>query len=105
MPHIPQHNPTDMLVNVKAAAEMLGFAVSTLNNWRSMGTGPPFRKLGRTVRYRVGDLLAWGAEREGPEPVVPEVAGRRRGDFSARVTELEAARLERRLRRSAGGAA
>lgn len=38
------------------AAEHTGFSTGTLANWRSAGTGPPFRKVGRAIRYRESDL-------------------------------------------------
>ncbi|MBY0567449.1 MAG: hypothetical protein K2P70_09065 [Hyphomonadaceae bacterium] len=34
-------------------------AVGTLSNWRSTGIGPPFMKVGRSVRYRLDRLNAW----------------------------------------------
>ena len=53
-----------LLMNEKEAAELLGFAVRTLQTWRSRGGGPPFiRVSSRCVRYRREDLLAWIAER------------------------------------------
>jgi len=43
----------------KAAGEVLGFAPVTLQEWRREGKGPPFVRLGRSVRYRRADLDAW----------------------------------------------
>jgi hypothetical protein len=31
----------------------------TLENWRRSGTGPRFTRLGRRVRYELGDVHAW----------------------------------------------
>lgn len=31
----------------------------TLRRWRAEGTGPPFAKLGRVIRYRRVSLEAW----------------------------------------------
>lgn len=31
----------------------------TLTNWRHQGKGPPWRKLGSRVVYRMEDVLAW----------------------------------------------
>lgn len=43
----------DRLLTTAEAAERLGLASQTLNNWRSAGIGPAFVKVGsRTVRYR-----------------------------------------------------
>jgi hypothetical protein len=38
------------------AAEFLGLAPQTLRNWRFLGRGPKYSKLGRRVVYRVSDL-------------------------------------------------
>lgn len=40
-------------------AERQGRAVKTLRNQRVTGDGIPFLKLGRTVRYRLSDVIAW----------------------------------------------
>lgn len=34
----------------------------TLRNWRSMGNGPPFTKIGGTVLYPKKDLENWEAQ-------------------------------------------
>jgi predicted DNA-binding transcriptional regulator AlpA len=41
------------------AAKKLGYAVSTLANWRSMGYGPPFLKISRRVEYLESDIEEW----------------------------------------------
>lgn len=46
-------------INTRDAARRLGLAESTLEKARLTGTGPPFLKLGRTVRYRCEDLDKW----------------------------------------------
>lgn len=52
-----------LLMNEKEAARLLGFAVRTLQTWRSRGGGPPFIGFSaRCVRYRREDLDAWIAE-------------------------------------------
>jgi predicted DNA-binding transcriptional regulator AlpA len=38
------------------AAEFLGQSVFTLRKHRSLGIGPKYCKLGRSVRYRLADL-------------------------------------------------
>jgi predicted DNA-binding transcriptional regulator AlpA len=48
------------LLREKAAADLLGVKIRTMQDWRFRGGGPPFIKLsGRAVRYRVNDLLQW----------------------------------------------
>ncbi|TFD48749.1 DNA-binding protein [Cryobacterium sp. Hh11] len=50
-------------------AEKTGFAAQTLANWRGLGKGPAFYKVGRLVRYDEVILDAWIAElRGGPTP-------------------------------------
>ena len=41
----------------KKAAKTMGVAVQTLRNWRHLRKGPAYIKLGRSVRYRIEDLL------------------------------------------------
>jgi predicted DNA-binding transcriptional regulator AlpA len=48
------------LLTAKAAEKLLDVPPSTLANWRLMGCHKiPFLKIGRNVRYRCSDLLAW----------------------------------------------
>lgn len=52
----------DIAVPAKAAAQMLGLSPATLTNWRYLGKGPDYVRLGRehsAVVYRVADLEAW----------------------------------------------
>ena len=44
------------LLTVRQAAERLEVSESYLNQRRSSGGGPPFCKIGRSVRYREEDL-------------------------------------------------
>jgi predicted DNA-binding transcriptional regulator AlpA len=48
------------LLDEQAAAALLTVAPGTLSVWRSVGRyNLPFIKIGRKVRYRRSDLLAW----------------------------------------------
>ena len=48
------------LLDEKAAAAVLDVTPGTLSVWRSTGRyALPFLKVGRKVRYRHSDLLAW----------------------------------------------
>ncbi len=48
------------LLDEQAAAALLTVAPGTLGVWRSTGRyNLPFLKVGRMVRYRRADLLAW----------------------------------------------
>lgn len=43
----------------EAAARFLGFSIRTIEGWRQHGGGPRCTRIGRTVRYRVRDLVAF----------------------------------------------
>lgn len=68
-----------MLMTEAQAAELLGFAPSTLRDWRYQGDGPRFvRVSARCIRYRRCDLDAWVESRvvtstseDVREPVYP----------------------------------
>ncbi|MXO93263.1 helix-turn-helix domain-containing protein [Erythrobacter arachoides] len=51
------------LLDTGRAAEWLGVSSSMLEKLRVYGGGPPYLKLGRNVRYRVGDLSRWIEDR------------------------------------------
>ena len=51
----------DRLWSVKDVSEYLGVPVHTLYAWRSAGTGPPGRRVGRLLRYRQQDVRDWVA--------------------------------------------
>jgi hypothetical protein len=53
----------DYLLDEHAVAERQGRSVKTLRNQRVTGDGIPFLKLGRLVRYRLRDVVAWEASR------------------------------------------
>jgi hypothetical protein len=46
-------------LNENQAAEFLGLSVRTLQTWRVRGGGPPYCKIGRSVRYQRADLAAF----------------------------------------------
>ena len=41
------------------AAEFLDSSQQTLANWRCRGVGPPYVKMGRSIRYSKKDLIAF----------------------------------------------
>ena len=45
--------------NEKDVAKRLGLSVKTLQNWRTKGIGPRWIKIGRSVRYRLRDIIAF----------------------------------------------
>ena len=48
-----------LTLSTKEAARMLNVSHRTLEDWRGKGSGPTFRKWGRTVRYVLNDLEAF----------------------------------------------
>ncbi|HBP87607.1 MAG TPA: helix-turn-helix domain-containing protein [Nitrospirales bacterium] len=57
------------LLSSAQAAEFLGVSMSTMNRWRWLRSGPPFRRInGRTIRYALKDLENW-SEQALVEPV------------------------------------
>ena len=71
---MPEPLDPHRLVKTKEAAAILCVSVALLERHRWAGTGPPYYKVsgnngGRSVRYRVSDLLAWiQANRINPRP-------------------------------------
>jgi predicted DNA-binding transcriptional regulator AlpA len=41
------------------AAQLTGLSPYTLSNWRTLGKGPTWYKVGRLVRYDTAELEAW----------------------------------------------
>jgi len=54
---------TPIFLTQRDVAELLRLPPRTLEDWRQTGSGPPFVKLGRHVRYDRDELLAWVRER------------------------------------------
>ena len=52
---------TVVLVSAKRAADILGVSPRTLANWRWRGGnwGPPYVKIGRSVRYSFSEIVNW----------------------------------------------
>ncbi len=59
--HCKNISPTDRQVYLTAAevSALTGFSRKTLERYRSLRRGPPFLKIGRSVRYRLADVTAW----------------------------------------------
>ncbi len=45
-------------------SEMLQIPVRTLEDWRLIGSGPPYIKLGRHVRYSAEAVSLWLSDRQ-----------------------------------------
>jgi excisionase family DNA binding protein len=49
----------DRLWSVQDVSAYLGVPVDTIYQWRSQGTGPPGRRMGKRLRYRPQDVRDW----------------------------------------------
>lgn len=62
---IPQNHaslkelPSPQLLTVERAAEKLGLSKGTLNNWRLIGKGPKFHKIGHRCFYHENDIAGF----------------------------------------------
>ena len=54
----------DELMTANDVADVLGLSTGTLANWRSLGIGPTYVKLGGRVRYRASGVNSWVASQE-----------------------------------------
>ena len=50
---------TEILLDGKQTAELLGCTEAALALWRKERRGPAYLRLGRLIRYREVDLLSW----------------------------------------------
>lgn len=52
------------LVNAKQAGRLLGLSPKTLANWRNLGSGPAFFKVGGKCLYLRKDILSFATDRK-----------------------------------------
>ncbi len=64
----PDNQLVPVWVDEKEVARILGVAVQTLRNRRFQGLEPCFYKVGRSVRYKLSDVLSF-MERHKVEPL------------------------------------
>lgn len=60
-------------LNERQVAELLGLSVHWLRQRRCYGDGPPYRRLGRSVRYPAESLFRWLEQ----QPSFPEASDER----------------------------
>jgi excisionase family DNA binding protein len=58
-----ERTPLSTLLSVEEVAEYLGVPTGTLANWRHLGRGPAFVRVGRLIRYRAEDIAGWIEDR------------------------------------------
>ncbi len=51
-----------VFLSSRELADLFGVPKGTIDHWRAAGTGPTFSRLGKHVRYRESDVLAWADE-------------------------------------------
>lgn len=54
----------DRLMKPEEAGALIGADAKTLSNWRHMGKGPRYVKMGKFVRYWKSELLRWSKAHE-----------------------------------------
>jgi predicted DNA-binding transcriptional regulator AlpA len=55
--------PPAEFLDERQVADLLCQSVRTIQKWRVSGAGPGFYKLGRSVRYRRAEVIAWAEAR------------------------------------------
>ncbi|GAB3930370.1 hypothetical protein GCM10029976_032050 [Kribbella albertanoniae] len=58
----------DPLWDIDQVAAYLKVPKRTLYRWRTYGYGPPGRRVGRHVRYRASEVIAWFAGLSDHDP-------------------------------------
>jgi hypothetical protein len=78
------HALQERMVDENQAATLLGCTVSCLRAWRARQFGPTYLKIGRLVRYRNTDLIAWSRARSvHPKSLSRELSGNAQGALAS----------------------
>ncbi len=56
------NNAAERWLSRQELADRYGLPVKTPAQWASKGTGPRYARIGRHVRYRLSDVIAWEEE-------------------------------------------
>lgn len=59
---VPKEYPP--ILSEAQVAEMTSLSIEWYRLHRSLGDGPPFMRIGRSIRYNRDHVMAWFAERE-----------------------------------------
>lgn len=54
-----EHREEIKYLDEKKTADLTGLSVFTLRNWRFIGRGLPYCKVGRSIRYSLEDILSF----------------------------------------------
>jgi hypothetical protein len=61
--------PQELITHLRGAV-----TITTLANWRFLGRGPRFLKIGHKVRYQLKDVLEWQEQQRRQSEPINEVA-------------------------------
>jgi predicted DNA-binding transcriptional regulator AlpA len=56
---LPPELDRERALDVSQVVALTGHAAITLAQWRAHGKGPAWFRCGRSIRYRLGDVLDW----------------------------------------------
>jgi predicted DNA-binding transcriptional regulator AlpA len=87
------NNADERWLSRQELADRYGLPVKTPAQWASKGTGPRYARIGRHVRYRLSDVIAWEAERlesHAPSAARPSVSTKPKSDADAGTTAQQA---------------
>jgi Helix-turn-helix domain len=62
-PALPEGGGAGIFLTAAQAADLLNISKVSLARWRIKGSGPPFSKFGRAVRYERSTLFDWARSR------------------------------------------
>ena len=68
--------PDSYMLTAPQMAAIVGVSPGSLLRLRQRGEGPPYKKLGASVRYPLGEYRKWVAVNDAPPPLPPEVKPR-----------------------------
>lgn len=83
------NNADERWLSRQQLADRYGLPVKTPAQWASKGTGPRYAKIGRHVRYRLSDVIAWEEQRfesHAPSAARPGVSTMPKPDADAGTT-------------------
>lgn len=69
-------NDDERCLKEREVCAVLGVSRQTLHRWRDVGSGPPYFRIGRCLRYRLGDLKQWRAKHTHTSTTAESVAGK-----------------------------
>lgn len=80
----------ESLLTVKDVAELLSVSQHAVYGWAQRGEGPPFTRIGRSLRFRRREVLDWlEATRQEPPNWRVELESRRRAEARLHHREVE----------------